>query len=734
MVFESMRTETEGRRDLREQGDICEADNNTQIILLQRRMELAQKTYASYHVASLLTKRDFVLWERSGDAAIKVVEVYSEIIAQMTNNPNSNPNVSAHVTLKDGMLTCTGFDPNHGKKKWRSQQKFWMEHALSAYQSSDKLRPPGVDVPCKLAQVHMNLGNYIDALTILTDLRNKANGDSSGGGDEPDIAARRSEMEGSYPCWLLYSDLMMKIGYECKQWNNGASTSQSYMFKRWLRKNSKDFDWGERRLQALCLALEAAAGSASCVKLIRWMRKRADKYLLQNIDLDVENGNESNAGDIHVEKKKKNNVTDKDAPFATISTYEEERETLLHRNKMELQIFDRKTKEMKLVAGSHIYKNRIASRAALLEKHRTTMKKLAEMKYDEEQQSSPAVNERSDEFDFPPKSLPIQGSFATVYDIAALLVRQCIELKLFDGGLLAVQSVLDYSKERVSSLRQKRIEEANEKPHNTVHGLVQSGFKYDKINFESDDSEDDDHRIYLSDDETLEQSGALQSLKSVSLPLDIRAMHAVCLLGVGGQDYVALNFVDQVIMSKEMDLFCNDDLNHDGSLGSDPRWMAFSKYYNAPMNKSFVLACVAHLVSGDVEAEDHSRSKRVLGIFRKHLREMDNNQGKNKGIVEALTSSKEPDRAHTLKVLLTTLKLMIRCTRKNLATLNEPGIEEAKVVERAVIDSMYILQTMLRFHHEFWKPRYSDWSLPDFSIDVSLHVMECPFVLSYFLP
>jgi hypothetical protein len=162
--------------------------------------------------------------------------------------------------------------------------------------------------------------------------------------------------------------------------------------------------------------------------------------------------------------------------------------------------------------------------------------------------------------------------------------------------------------------------------------------------------------------------------------------------------------------------------------------MAFSKYYNAPVNKSFVLACVAHLVSGDVEAEDHSRSKRVLGIFRKHLREMDNNQGKNKGIVEALTSSKEPDRAHTLKVLLTTLKLMIRCTRKNLATLNEPGIEEAKVVERAVIDSMYILQTMLRFHHEFWKPRYSDWSLPDFSIDVSLHVMECPFVLSYFLP
>ncbi len=181
-----------------------------------------------------------VFWECSGNAAIKVAEVYSEIIVHMTNNPNSNPNVSAHVTLKDGILTYTGFDPNDGPEKWQSQQKFWMEHALSAYQSSDKLRPPGVDVPCKLAQVHMTLGNYIDALSILTDLRNKANGESSGGGDESDIAAWHSAMEGSYPCWLLYSDLMMKIGYECKQWNDGVSTSKNYMFKQWLERIQKN--------------------------------------------------------------------------------------------------------------------------------------------------------------------------------------------------------------------------------------------------------------------------------------------------------------------------------------------------------------------------------------------------------------------------------------------------------------------------------------------------------------
>ncbi len=273
------------------------------------------------------------------------------------------------------------------------------------------------------------------------------------------------------------------------------------------------------------------------------MRKRAEKYLSQKMDLDVENGNDSNTDDINIEKEMENNVTNKDATFAIISTYEEEQENLLHRNNMELQIYDRKTKDINLVAGSHIYKNRIASRAALLKKHRASMKELAMRKYAKEWQRSPAANGHSDEFDFPQKSLPTQGSFATVYDIAALLIRQCIKLKLFNGGLLAVQSVLDYSKERVSQ-HQRWIEEENNKLQNTGHGLFQYGFKYDNVHFESDNSEDKDCGIYLLDDKKLEQSGALQSLNSVTLPLDIRAMYGVCLLGIGGQEYVALNIVE----------------------------------------------------------------------------------------------------------------------------------------------------------------------------------------------
>ena len=686
MVFDSMLTEAEGRSDSTEPGGD----------VIQCRMELAQKVYASYHVASLLTKRDFVLWERSGDAAIKVAQIYSELISNQLRNTNVRGD------------------------KWRSQQRVWMEYALAAYQSSDKLRPPGVDVPCKLAQVHMNLGSYIEALSILTDLRNKASGESSAGCDDDlETVVRCSEMEGSYPCWLLYSDLMMKIGYECKEWNEGTSTCENYTFKRWLKKNSKDFDWSERRLQSLCLALEAAAGSASCCKLIRWMRKRAEIYSLGKLDVDVDDANDSNDEDNHLEKKSNDiNASEKDVAIpAIISTYEEERERLVHMNKMELQMYDRKTKEMNLVAGSLVYKSRIDRRAELIEKHRIAIKDLAMRKFAEGQQSNSVSNEQTDECDFPPKPLPLQGSFATVYDIAVLLLRQCNERKLFDGGILVIQSVMNYSKERLAR-HHRQMEKRNEQPKVAGNGLVQTGFQYDQINFESDDSDNEGIDSYISDDDELEKSEAFHLLETGFLPYDIRAMHAICLLGVGGQDYVALNYVEQVITSDEMNVSSNDGAHYDGCLSNDPRWVAFSKHFHATINKSFVLACVANIVGGDEENESRFRSKRVLQIFRNHLSGTDNDQEKNDRFEDTLKRSKEPERTNTVKVLLVTLKMMIQCSRVDLSTLHEPGKEEAEIVEHAVTDSMYTLQTMLRFHHEFWKPRFSDSSLPEFSIDM----------------
>lgn len=478
MVYESMLTETEeGNSSSQNKDDDIGCD--LRLNLLQRRMELAHKTYASYHVASLLTKRDFVLWERSGDAAMKVGSIYSEIIDHMAKNPVTNyDTIRPAATASDAATRKQAFDPFAGAGKWRSDQQVWMEHALSAYQSSDNLRPPGVDIPCKLALVHMSLGRYIDALSILTDLRNKAHGKKS----EQDTESRHSAMEGSYPCWLLYADLMMKIGYECKQWIEGKCNNQNYMFKRWLRQNAKDFDWRERRLQALCLAFEAAAGSASCVKLIKWMRERAEIYIVKNgkdvLELEVDDDNE----DDDPEKTR-------DAPppkrlIATKSTYDEERERLLAMNKVELQKFDRMTKEMNLIAESHIYRDRIASRAALVENQRASMKDLAMRKFAEEQQttSTPSKVTVDPEADNYPKPLPLQGSCATVYDIAALLLKQCVEQKCYDGGLLVIKSVLDYLAERVTRY-ERRLELQREKANvnNSGQGLVQPAFRYDQV-------------------------------------------------------------------------------------------------------------------------------------------------------------------------------------------------------------------------------------------------------------
>jgi len=151
-----------------------------------------------------------------------------------------------------------------------------------------------------------------------------------------------------------------------------------------------------------------------------------------------------------------------------------------------------------------------------------------------------------------------------------------------------------------------------------------------QINFESDDSDEECLETYLSDDDCLEQHGALQKLKSGYLPLDIKALHSVCFLGIGGQDYVALMNLERVIMSSDMTLF-NDDVNPDVSIGNDPQWLAFSKYFKAPVSKSFLLATVASLALE--KSSDYSRSKRVLDIFMTHLRKLDDKPGTDNGLV-----------------------------------------------------------------------------------------------------
>ena len=150
---------------------------------------------------------------------------------------------------------------------------------------ADNLKPPGIDVPAKLAAIHMELGNLSEALTILTDLKNRGSSRAANAKGDT-VPVDRSEFESSYKAWWLYADLMLRIGHECTQWNRGVRTNENYMFRRWLRKHSREFDWQERRLQSLSLALEAATGSNSAGRFLVWIRQRARTNTTSSFELN----------------------------------------------------------------------------------------------------------------------------------------------------------------------------------------------------------------------------------------------------------------------------------------------------------------------------------------------------------------------------------------------------------------------------------------------------------------
>ncbi len=124
---------------------------------------LATKAYGSYHVAAILCKKDFTLWVRAADSALDIAEIHNTVIKL--------PNLSKKL-----------------REYHRTERRRWQDEALRDYVVADNLKPPGIDVPAKLALVHMELGNLSEALTILTDLKNRAGYD----------------FRCSYKAWMLY--------------------------------------------------------------------------------------------------------------------------------------------------------------------------------------------------------------------------------------------------------------------------------------------------------------------------------------------------------------------------------------------------------------------------------------------------------------------------------------------------------------------------------------------------
>jgi hypothetical protein len=376
-----------------------ESDETTPDPALAEQLNLANKAYGSYHVAAILCKKDFTLWVRSADMASDIAELHGQVMAL--------PSASESI-----------------RRYRRAEKRRWQSEALRDYAIADNLKPPGIDTAAKLAAMHIELGNLSEALTILIDLKNRPS----------NIEGARSEFQSSYKAWMLYADLMLRIGHECTQWNRGVQTNDNYMLRRWLRKLSKVFDWQERRLQALSLALEAAAGTKSTERFVTWTRERAlaekaaadEKIEKQRWHLE-----KKNAADQKLEKQRwhlgvgdaedgnskdggvpNNNDTDdkmikktsqggdggssviRETPgdlvdsnrlladeegstlvdnVSSTAQFENEKKLLLDRNASEVEAFDKTTNDLDLSPTSAAGKKRQEAREALSKGHRSAV-------------------------------------------------------------------------------------------------------------------------------------------------------------------------------------------------------------------------------------------------------------------------------------------------------------------------------------------------------------------------
>jgi hypothetical protein len=441
---------------------------------IEKQLELAKKAYGSYHVAALLCKKDFSLWVRAGDTAKEIADLYTEIMVF----PD---------TVSDE------------REELRGEKKKWMEEARKDYLAADNQRPPGIDVPAKLAAVQMELGNLSEALVILTDLKNRA--------AAPGEA--HSEFEKSFKAWLLYADLMLRIGHECIQWNNENQENSNYMFRRWLRKWSDSFDWKERRLQALVQALEAAAGTRSCESLILWSKSRSlnttarrgndaapidqrrwhvDLYEIAKDPPAAKKGEGESKEDIAAANQFE---LTKESGDSSVWSLDRARDNLLAKNRLELELFDEETGKLGLAADSAESKERASARETLVASQKKSVVDLVG-NYQQHQIAMRTAVLNNNNADAAgdngsgsktKEPLPISASCANVCSIASELMKHCIRFKLYHGARLTGEVVSIYLKERAGSI-ERRLESNRsfaEKQKSTAESVLLSMETYDEV-------------------------------------------------------------------------------------------------------------------------------------------------------------------------------------------------------------------------------------------------------------
>jgi hypothetical protein len=634
---------TQNEEDTKEAG---EASNNNNVDLgtmkkdsipdhaLADQRILATKAYGSHHVAAILCKKDFTLWVRAGDSAIDIADVHHDV----ANLPKLSKELyEYHI----------------------SERRRWQNEALRDYGVADNQKPPGIDVPAKLAMMHMELGNLSNALSILTDLKNNAG----------------SDFQGSYKAWMLYSDLMLRLGHECIQWNNGIQKNENYMLRRWLRKFSKVFDWQERRLQALSLALEAAAGTANTKDFLTWIRNRimdktkrtgecrskinettnnhiqnGSELNLERQSLEVDGSKQEAVNTLEeVEETKNGEKTDNDGIKTKPSDsenddvinriesqLEREKKIIISNQSRELEAFDKTTSEMAILPESEAAKAREVVRTQLLKSHDAAILTLVK-EYSQKETGVSSNTEEQEEriVGMNANPLPLSGSIRQVCSIASELMKHLHGLELYEGARLVGDAVSCYMKDRAQ--RHNVAIEVRKKADEWQQKMIDSPFFLDAYD-DGIDSDNEGDSPYLSDEEMLldddEESPLVESLRKGALTPELRVLYGLALIGEGGRNFIAAKCLEAIddLEQEHREWFSEGD--SETSISSEPYWFLFRRAMTEQLSRTGAYAFLADVLRKT--NKEHEWALHFSPCFRRHIETL-----KRVGLINELLRSRD---------------------------------------------------------------------------------------------
>lgn len=530
---------------------------------LAEQIEIAKKAYGAYHVAAILCRRDFSLWVRAADMALEIADCYTEARSLYQND------VAVQFLAK-------------------TERQRWFQEAKNDYQKADRLKPPGIHVPCKLAAVQIQLGLFSEALTLLTDLKNRPS--SSG--------MERSEFDASYQGWLLYADLMLRIGHECVEWNAGRNTldnnNNNYMVRRWLRKWAQSFDWRERRLQALARALEAAAGTNACRTLLVWLQSRATRETKQPEEKTDTRPKENTLNNNNHGEDNGNNRDEK-ADDDDDEDNLQDKELLDETCRQELDNFDKTTRDLCLEKNSAAALERVKTRAELVEKLKSanTLITLAQEAWDEKCWTK--------------GDLPLRASVRTVCTIAADLMRLFLDCDHGDGLLcqgccFVGEAVSAYFRQRAQRTERKQQKKAQFLLSMTGCLDWETTLQTNTNNYDEEVSSCNSEDESLSDEEEMSgEDGSRnisESLRLGILPPELMFMYGLACAGLGGRDFVALKCLESLASIPQEDFasWLVSATNPTDKVTAETRWVAFQTENEGEFQRTRALAFAANVL------------------------------------------------------------------------------------------------------------------------------------------